>query len=162
MERWSSTLLRMRGSAPVVVAAEEDDDRGDKDDNGDDDRVPPLPAAADEALLTSSLVAVLSRSFAMDAFEERIVPLLDVINHPDGTRPPSAVHRYDGEGNVVVTASGDVSDGEEIFCGYYRRSGAADDNDDRTEKGGGSGGGEGSMSGSRFFAKFGFLPAEFR
>jgi hypothetical protein len=85
--------------------------------------------------ITAAFVIVLTRSFySNDIQEERLVPLLDMLQHND---TPTIRHESDVKGNVYVYARYNIDEGQEIYNQY-----AAKD----------------SMESYQWLTRFGFLP----
>mmetsp|Transcript_33092 Transcript_33092/g.71629 ORF Transcript_33092/g.71629 Transcript_33092/m.71629 type:complete len:386 (-) Transcript_33092:73-1230(-) len=92
-----------------------------------------------EEAVVGAFVTILTRSFTTDVFEERLVPLLDMLQHSD---TPSVSHASNDGGGVEVRAKVEIKANEEIFNRYQKET----DED------------EGRMPRHRFFTRFGFVP----
>ena len=95
------------------------------------------PEGFSEAV-TGAFVCLLTRAFQDgDGDEEKLVPLLDMLQHSDTPNVRHAMRKSDG--TVEVRARSDIAPGQELFNQY------------RSEE-------EESMPYSRFFTRFGFVP----
>ena len=92
-----------------------------------------------EEAVVGAFVTILTRSFTTDVFEERLVPLLDMLQHSDTS---SVTHASNDAGGVEVRAAFDIKAGDEIYNRYQKET------DDDEEK----------MPRYRFFTRFGFVP----
>ena len=92
-----------------------------------------------EEAVVGAFVTILTRSFTTDVFEERLVPLLDMLQHSDTS---SVTHSSNDAGGVEVRAAFNLKAGEEIYNRYQKET------DDDEEK----------MPRYRFFTRFGFVP----
>ena len=92
-----------------------------------------------EEAVVGAFVTILTRSFTTDVFEERLVPLLDMLQHSDTS---SVTHASNDAGGVEVRAAFDIKAGDEIYNRYQKET---DDDEER-------------MPRYRFFTRFGFVP----
>ena len=129
---------------------------GSSDGDGDGDKnQPKTQSAADdveglEEAVVGAFVTILTRSFVTDVYEERLVPLLDMLQHSDTS---SVTHSGDERGGVVVRAAFDIAEGDEIFNRYQKET-----EDEGVDGQGRVDGGERDMPRHRFFTRFGFVP----
>lgn len=85
--------------------------------------------------ITAAFVIILTRSFySKDIQEERLVPLLDMLQHND---TPTIRHESDVKGNVHVYARCNIEEGKEIYNQYASKD---------------------SMEPYQWLTRFGFLP----
>ena len=96
---------------------------GSSDGDGDKNQ-PKTQSAADdveglEEAVVGAFVTILTRSFVTDVYEERLVPLLDMLQHSDTS---SVTHSGDERGGVVVRAAFDIAEGDEIFNRYQKET----------------------------------------
>mmetsp|Transcript_12023 Transcript_12023/g.21849 ORF Transcript_12023/g.21849 Transcript_12023/m.21849 type:complete len:392 (-) Transcript_12023:1373-2548(-) len=92
-----------------------------------------------DVAVRGAFVTLLTRSFAQGGAaqsEERLVPLLDMLQHSD---EPSVTHQTRDDGTVEVRTRCDIIKGDEIFNQYQ---------DEKAR----------SMPYHRFFTRFGFVP----
>ena len=100
--------------------------------------IPEGPPEGFREAVKGAFVCLLTRAFQDgDGDEEKLVPLLDMLQHSDTPNVRHAMRKSDG--TVEVRARCDIAPGQELFNQY------------RSEE-------EESMPYSRFFTRFGFVP----